>query len=358
MDKKVSIIIPIYNVAEFIDECIESAHKQTYRNIEIILVDDGSPDDSGKRCDAWAKRDDRIKVIHKINGGLSSARNAGLDVATGEYIYFLDGDDFIKEDLLENVISQMEQGFDMVSFSYEALYEDGNIQPVLYNKYGSFEFQDERAKCEFLIQFVANGRIGWEAWTRVFKRDIIEQNRLRFADNRKIFAEDLYFSLCYCFHANNVKCIEKAFYYYRKRESSIMGQENTRLNVNRINELGKEVLQYYVQHSASEYILNNFPAIHFVVVNNIIFEYQKVKQLPLKELRKQIIDDIEDFQFFKNQFENIKKFKDLIRPAYSSRIRYEEKHSVIKYILDGDYVAIAVRNKINSTISKIRNMIR
>ena len=101
MSEKVSIIIPIYNVAKYVDECVSSACKQTYSNLEIILVNDGSTDDSGAKCDAWMNRDDRIKVIHKINGGLSSARNAGLDAATGTFIYFLDGDDYIESTLLE-----------------------------------------------------------------------------------------------------------------------------------------------------------------------------------------------------------------------------------------------------------------
>lgn len=358
MDKKVSIIIPIYNVAEFIDECIESAHKQTYKNIEIILVDDGSPDDCGEKCDEWAKKDDRIKVIHKENGGLSSARNAGLDAATGEYIYFLDADDFIKEDLLENAIFHMEQGYDLVSFMCVALYADGRTKPLPYNKTGVFEFDNEKSKSDFLIQLVATGQIGWEAWTRVFKRDIIEQNQLRFVDNRKIFAEDLYFSLCYCLHVKKIKCTTDTFYYYRQRENSIMGQETTRLNVNRINELGKAVLLYYEQHNASECIIDNFPAIHFVIVNNIIYEYEKAKQLSLKELRNQIINDIDDLEFFKSQFANIKKLKNLIQPAYSSRIRCEEKYNMIKYILDGNYMAVLVRNKVNSIISKARNLIR
>ena len=96
----VSIIIPIYNVSKYLDRCIESVCDQTYKNLEIILVDDGSTDNCPKKCDNWAKKDKRIIVIHKINGGLSDARNAGLDVATGKYVYFLDGDDSIETNLI------------------------------------------------------------------------------------------------------------------------------------------------------------------------------------------------------------------------------------------------------------------
>ena len=93
MDEKVSIIVPVYNVEKYLDKCIESIVNQTYRNIEIILVDDGSPDKCPEICNEWAKKDDRIKVIHKENGGLSSARNAALEIAQGDYITFVDSDD-------------------------------------------------------------------------------------------------------------------------------------------------------------------------------------------------------------------------------------------------------------------------
>lgn len=358
MEKKVSIIIPIYNVAEYIDECIESAHKQTYRNIEIILVDDGSPDTSGKKCDEWAKKDSRIKVIHKVNGGLSSARNAGLDVATGEYIYFLDGDDYIKNNLLETVVPYMNEGYDMVGFGYSAFYVSGNIKSMPYKKYGEFDLNGEKSKMQFLVQSLANGSIGWEAWTRIFRRNIIEDNDLRFEDNRKIFAEDLYFSLCYCLHTEKILCIEDSLYYYRIRENSIMGQESVKLNVNRINELGKAVQNYYEEHGASTYIINNFAAIHFVIIDNIISGYQKVKQLPLKGLRKHIIEDIDDYEFFRTHLLKVHRMKKLLQPAYSSRLRFAECNNTVKYILDGKYSAAVVRKYVCIIISKVLQSLR
>ena len=102
MDKDlISIIVPIYNVEKYIKKCIDSIINQTYTNLEIILVDDGSPDNCGKICDKYKEKDDRIKVIHKKNGGLSDARNAGIDIATGEYITFIDSDDYVAENYIE-----------------------------------------------------------------------------------------------------------------------------------------------------------------------------------------------------------------------------------------------------------------
>ena len=93
----ISIIIPVYNVEKYLKECVDSVRKQTYKNLEIILIDDGSKDNSGKLCDELAKEDNRIKVIHKENGGLSDARNVGIENATGEYIQFIDSDDFVEK---------------------------------------------------------------------------------------------------------------------------------------------------------------------------------------------------------------------------------------------------------------------
>ena len=102
-----SIIVPVYNVEKYIGKCIESIVNQTYKDLEIILVDDGSTDNSGKICDEWARKDKRIKVIHKKNGGLSDARNAGLDICTGDYIGFVDSDDYIELNMYEDLLIQM-----------------------------------------------------------------------------------------------------------------------------------------------------------------------------------------------------------------------------------------------------------
>ena len=105
---KVSIIIPVYNVEKYLQRCIESVLQQTYKDIEVVLVDDGSTDNSGNNCDLWSEKDKRIKVIHKVNGGLSSARNAGCRVATGDYILFLDSDDYLSSDCVSKLIKMCE----------------------------------------------------------------------------------------------------------------------------------------------------------------------------------------------------------------------------------------------------------
>ena len=106
-DSLISVVVPVYKVEKYLDRCVESIVAQTYRNLEIILVDDGSPDTCGSMCDEWARRDDRIKVVHKPNGGLSDARNAGVAASTGEYIGFIDSDDYIAPDMYERLLELM-----------------------------------------------------------------------------------------------------------------------------------------------------------------------------------------------------------------------------------------------------------
>lgn len=101
MADKISVIVPVYKTEEYLDKCVKSIINQTYKNLEIILVDDGSPDNCPKMCDDWANKDSRIKVIHKTNGGLSSARNAGIEAAAGNYLMFTDSDDFLEDDMIE-----------------------------------------------------------------------------------------------------------------------------------------------------------------------------------------------------------------------------------------------------------------
>ena len=129
--KKVSVIVPIYNVEKYLRKCVDSIINQTYTNLEIIMVDDGSPDNCGKICDEYINVDDRIRVVHKKNGGLSDARNAGMDVSTGDYIGFVDSDDYIDKDFFELLVNNLEKHeADVSCCRYTNVWENGKAQPV------------------------------------------------------------------------------------------------------------------------------------------------------------------------------------------------------------------------------------
>ena len=256
----VSVIIPIYKVSNYLDACIQSVLSQTYTNLEIIMVDDGSPDDCPSKCDQWAKQDSRIKVLHKTNGGLSSARNAGLDIATGKYIYFLDGDDSIKPHLIETCVQHMDNDFDMIAFTFDSVHSDRVEKQRGCVSYGIHSVDTPEDRFSFLLEILLY-KIGWEAWSRMFSRDLIEKYHLRFADNRVIFAEDLFFCLCYCAHSRKIMCIPDSLYLYAIREDSIMGRDSVKLNIGRMNELAKAVLSHFEQWEDCSLFVERFPTL-------------------------------------------------------------------------------------------------
>ena len=194
----ISVIVPVYNVEAYLKRCVDSVLGQTYTDFELILVDDGSPDNCPAICDEYAQKDSRIKVIHQQNGGLSAARNAGLDIATGDYVCFLDGDDHVKENLLETVIPHLNSGMQLVAFNYYFVRKEKLESSTL--QHGQYSIHTDEERLNFIVEKLCRYAIGWEACTRIFDKKIIDKYKLRFADNRKIFAEDLYFSLCYILH--------------------------------------------------------------------------------------------------------------------------------------------------------------
>ncbi|MBQ7345852.1 MAG: glycosyltransferase family 2 protein [Oscillospiraceae bacterium] len=173
MKKTVSIIVPIYNVEDYLPRCVDSILRQTYSDLEIILVDDGSPDSCGAICDAYAKKDSRIRVIHKPNGGLSDARNAGLDIATGDYVYFVDSDDWIADDAITSLMMRMDDTVDIVMGSSVDVREvDGKILETAYSiPLGSLREMDrlEAMKDDLLG--------GWAAWNKLYKRMLFQTIR-------------------------------------------------------------------------------------------------------------------------------------------------------------------------------------
>ena len=142
MHRKISVIIPVYKVEKYLKRCVESVVNQTYKNIEIILVNDGSPDKCGEICDKYARIDSRIKVIHKENGGLSSARNAGLDIASGDYIMFVDSDDWISEVSLEKLYDYIEADYDIINFKFSFVKENSKELIETHNNIKDSYFQE------------------------------------------------------------------------------------------------------------------------------------------------------------------------------------------------------------------------
>ena len=209
----VSIIVPIYMVEKYLDDCIRSIVGQTYKNIEIILVDDGSTDSCPQKCDEWAHKDSRIKVIHKVNGGLSDARNAGIAVAKGEFLMFVDSDDWIREDMIEKMISEMKDAHDVdiCSCGICNVYSDGRRI--------SREISKMEGNAETIIKELYNNcNFPVSSWGKLYRSGIWED--LGFPLGK--ICEDAFTTPLLIDRAKDIVQIPDQLYFYRIREDSIM----------------------------------------------------------------------------------------------------------------------------------------
>lgn len=205
-ENKISIIVPVYNVGEKLNRSVDSLINQTYKNIEILLINDGSTDNSGTLCDKYAQRDSRIKVIHKKNGGVSSARNIGISEATGKYIMFVDSDDYTDEKTCQVMINAIEKyDVDMIVASYNTVYNGKVMKHICPEKvYDSVESMKDDFRLIYLDCFLNS------PWNKLFKRELIKN---KFDESMRYF-EDYYFVLDYMDNIKSLATIETPMYYY------------------------------------------------------------------------------------------------------------------------------------------------
>jgi len=221
LDYKISVIVPIYKVEAYMEKCVDSILNQSYKNLEIILVNDGSPDNCPKMCDEYAAKDGRIKVVHKKNGGLASARNAGLKVCTGEYISFIDSDDWIEPTMYSDCLEVcLSHDCDFVGYSAttHVVCSDklnlGYTAKIRGGTSGDFKFF---TLDEYFTDYL-NGNIFVTAWSRFCKRDVCVN--VEFPENR-IVCEDAFVVLPTLENAKKIAYLEKSLYNYVLRENSL-----------------------------------------------------------------------------------------------------------------------------------------
>ncbi len=214
---KISVIVPVYNVEPYLPQCLDSLIEQTFKDIEIICVNDGSTDGSLNILNHYAAKDSRIKVIDKPNGGVSSARNSGLDAAQGEYISFVDSDDWLKRNAYEEIIMSAKKHVDMVIFGYYEFLE-GNLTETGAKKVLK-QFEQEKIPFEKLVLNFCNS-----IWDKIYRRDFLQKNHLRFQEHL-IIAEDGFFNLQCVFNRPTIQTIGQSYYCYRLfRQGSTMSR--------------------------------------------------------------------------------------------------------------------------------------
>ena len=209
----ISIIIPVYKVEKYLEKCIESVLKQTYTNLQVILVDDGSPDNCGKICDEYAKKDSRIEVIHKVNGGLSDARNVGIAKAKGKYIGFVDSDDYIKEDMYEILINLIKEYDADVSICN--LYDVIEGKEYIRNKEKGIK---EYNRIDILKEVLLDKNIQSYAWNKLYKKELF--NEIKYPIGKKY--EDIGTTFYIFEKCNKVVVTSEPEYYYLKRADSLV----------------------------------------------------------------------------------------------------------------------------------------
>ena len=208
MQPKISVIVPVYKAEECLHRCVDSILSQTFTDFELLLVNDGSSDNSGAICDEYAEKDNRVRVFHKENGGVSSARNLGLDNARGEWITFCDADDYVTPDWLMAYSDAMQENTDLAIQGYHIIDSDRNIVKHLPSQKGN-SIEDKQ---KLIVSLMCQGVYGY-LWVKLFKRQLIEENNIRF-DIKSTFREDEQFFSKYLEYITSFCCIDKENYFY------------------------------------------------------------------------------------------------------------------------------------------------
>lgn len=235
MNNLISVIVPVYNVEDYLDRCMESIMQQTYKDLEIILVDDGSTDSSGKKCDEYAQKDPRIKVLHKENGGVSSARNMGLDTATGDYIGFVDSDDLLEPGMYELLIKNaVENHVNISCCQMQTKNIDGTVTPI--DRTASCLFSKMQIVEGFFFDDFIKGFIV-SPCNKIIKKSILDENHIRFQNYA--LAEDFLFIFETLTHVESVYYDATVGYYYLHRENSAMTSKFTKKRFDYVDAITK-----------------------------------------------------------------------------------------------------------------------
>lgn len=213
----ISVIVPVYKVEQYLDRCVESIVNQTYHKLEIILVDDGSPDRCPEMCDNWTLKDKRIQVIHKTNGGLSDARNEGLKVANGEFIGFIDSDDWIATEMYEKLMDAIQKdNSDIAACSVEMIWEDGTPSKMLTKQIDCLLDKNEAQ-----LALLNETELKQPVWYKLYRQKTIDG--ILFEKGK--FHEDVFWSYQAIGNADRVSIIDFVGYFYWQRSGSIMGEK-------------------------------------------------------------------------------------------------------------------------------------
>ncbi|ANS74233.1 hypothetical protein AWM70_06245 [Paenibacillus yonginensis] len=274
MERLVSVIVPVYNVEAFLRKCLDSICGQTYSNLEIIVVNDGTRDGSQAIINEYARKDTRIRPLVQANGGLSSARNTGMDAATGDYLAFVDSDDWVAPDLFEHMVRLAEDTqSDIVVCNYDKVYADYTERKYLNLGEETVNVR-ELGLAEYMYRYLFTYEHGHEVWNKLYRRSLIEEHAVRFEPNKEIFSEDLMFNLYVLCHAGRITSLNRSFYYYLQREGSIMKIPNPEMGARYVT-LVERFKQYAARAGLASEVEPVLPVLLYDLMNACITQIYK-----------------------------------------------------------------------------------
>lgn len=289
MIDKISIIVPIYKVEKYLKKCIDSIINQTYSNLEIILVDDGSPDNCPNICDEYAKKDNRIIVIHKKNGGLSDARNVGIEQATGKYISFIDSDDYITNDYIEYLYKLITSYDGDVSIILPQIFYDEQDRVIISNKKEIIKVYDSKTA---LLTMLYQKEFDTSAWGKLYKTDLF--NDIKFPVGK--LYEDISTIYKTFLNSDTIVYSNQKKYYYLKRKDSIMGRSFKEKDMDYIYQAESmynsvKFMDNEIEIAARCRLINaNFSVLRKILsLHEKKNEYVKIILRNIKKLRKNLI---------------------------------------------------------------------
>ena len=289
MKDLISIVVPVYNVEKYIPECVNSLISQTYKNKEIILVDDGSTDTSGALCDEFSKKYDFIKVIHKINGGLSDARNAGMESSKDEFIVFVDSDDYVAEQFIENLADGFDNKDVDISCCAYIRFDDGtavNAQNQENNLFCKIFSNEEAMK----FCYSRHGRnIDIVAWNKLYRKSLFSENHIEYPKGK--YFEDLYTTFKLFYYSRNIFITNCPLYFYRQRNGSIMSTAMSFSKYENMLEALKSPLNFYKEHYCKDLLGLAFSMYCRVMINQFYSTKKITNKAERKRIQKFLIDD-------------------------------------------------------------------
>lgn len=279
-----SVILPVYNVEKYLEECVESILAQTFSDYEIILVDDGSTDTSPAICDEYAQKYDFIRVIHKKNGGLSDARNAGTNIAKGDYLIYIDSDDFLtSEHFLQDLSERAKESADLIFYKYVKFFDDSKQYGTCAFSYQSALKADTYA--EQIKALVEADAFYGMAWIKALKREFIEKNNIQFEVG--LLGEDMEWNYHVVFYAKSLSLLDQSYLAYRQRKGSITTTHKLKNLTDFIYILQKwsERIREEVEDEALKVALFGSLAKYY---SNLLVVYARLKDKKKKECKKRI----------------------------------------------------------------------